>query len=691
MIANERNQTTHQTLIEKIMSHQMGHAVSAGEVVDAPLNLMWGCEMTVYWAFKQLKRSGFLSGAYDDQITENTKRLGLVFDHFILPTPQKLIPIFEDGRARSQKYGFEIFEPGHQGGIQHRLFEMMGMLMPGDIAIGADSHSTSGGALGAMATGVGSTDLAVGILTGKLPLKVPESIQVNLVGELRDGVTTKDLILYLAGLFDESGANYAALEYTGPGIDSIAMYQRFIPANMAVELGAKAGLFPVDQKTLDYLAATAERFPQRSRFQPRDSDFYRSLRPDEGAHYAFTVEIDLGKIPPMVAFPYSPSNALGIEQARYALKHWSTMPQAIHRRLEHVVDGREPATVWPMSINGVYWGGCTNGRSDDYAALRPRIARARFAAGVDVVLNPASEDDMTQLQREGIWQEYQAAGSRTEGPKCGMCFGASSEWKQPGWKIQVTNRNFRGRFGQGVEVLLTGADAAIESAIAGELTAPVSTGRFYENEEVLGASIEGLVATTTEVRAKALASRYNASVLPMHDDTLSRGSGLYAWRFGDDINTDQMMNAQACKLEDPREYMQFLLRDGGNQAFNDYYRTREWNLSGDVIVGGHNFGCGSSRENAAESVQLSGTRGIVAGSFARIFWRNAINLGVPLYEIGDAVEDIREGDRLILDPDAMMVHNTTRGNTYAAKPLPELSQRILNAGGVMEYIRAQHS
>ena len=672
-----------QTLAEKIMSHRVGYEVFAGDVIDSPLDLMWGCSMTTYWAFKQLERSDFLSGQYDEQIRDHSRNLDLVLDHFILPTPDKLVPVFDYLRGKSEQYGFEIFEPGHNGGIQHRIFEMMGMLMPGDVAIGADSHSTTGGALGAMSTGVGSTDLAVGMLTGKLPLKVPESIKVNLVGELREEVNTKDLIMYLSGLFNESGANYQALEYVGPGVASIPMHQRFIPANMAVELGAKTGLFPVDGKTIDYLRRTKDRF-KRSRFKEENADFYLSLQSDDTAQYSFEIEVDLGGIPPMVAFPFSPSNVLGIEQARYALKHWNDMPDIIREKLKHIVEGHDnPVDAWPIPVNGVYWGGCTNGRMDDYAELLPRLHGRKFAETVDVVINPASEDDMIRLQEDDIWQEYERAGARTEGSKCGMCFGASSQWGQPGYKVQVTNRNFKGRFGEGVKVLLTASHAATESAIQGVLASPVED--LYEDDTAIEKSIANYVEQTERVGDLAQAARYKSEMAQY--DTAPEGAQLTSWTFGSDINTDQMMNAEACKLEDPNEYMRYLLRDGGNNEFNDHFASQGYDLSSDVIVGGYNFGCGSSRENAPESVKLSKTPGIVAGSFARIFWRNSINLGVPLYEIGDAVNGINEGDQLVLDPTNMRVYNTTNGHVYQAKALPTLSREILDSGGVMDHIK----
>ncbi len=660
---------TNQTLVEKIISHRIGREVSAGDVVNSPLDLMWGCSMTVYWAFKQLERAGFLEGDYDPQIQKNIEKLGVVFDHFILPTPEKLMPIFDYLRQKSEQYGFEIFEPEHNGGIQHRLFEMMGMIMPGDIAIGADSHSTTAGALGAMSTGVGSTDLAVGILTGNLPLKVPDSIQVNLEGEFVEGVNTKDLILYMAGLFGESGANYQVLEFAGPGVAEIPMHHRFIPSNMSVELGAKTGLFPVDQTTLNYLEETHRQFPDRSRFTQDLSP----LESDEGANYTFRINIDLGELQPMVALPYSPSNVIGIHQLEYALENWGTMPDLIKQRLENI-----PHT-WPIKVNGVYWGGCTNGRSQDLEEHHATLEG--FNSGIDVVINPASEHDLEILKQAGIWQKYIESGARTEGVKCGLCFGASSQWSDEGLYIHVTNRNFLGRTAKGVKVLLTSSDTAKETAIVGSLATQVPR----PTDRQLHIRMIADVVRAKKIRSSLRDTLYNRPIEPYQHSP--EGVELKVWRFGDDINTDQMMNAAACKLEDPAEYMKFLLLDAGNEAFNTFYKTNSYNLSADVVVGGHNFGCGSSRENAAEGIKLSETQGIVAGSFARIFWRNAINLGVPLYEIGDAVTDIDEGDRIILDPDNMAVYNTTKGNRYQAKPLPELSKKILDDGGVMLHIK----
>jgi 3-isopropylmalate/(R)-2-methylmalate dehydratase large subunit len=320
-------------------------------------------------------------------------------------------------------------------GIEHVLLPEQGLVLPGELVIGADSHTCTYGALGAFATGVGSTDVAVAMATGRLWLKVPETLRIIFRGALSRWVGGKDLILYTIGQIGVDGARYQSIEFSGQTITELGMDGRFSMANMAIEAGAKAGLFPVDDKTIAYLA-------------PRARRGYAPLAPDPGATYARSIEFDVAQIEPQVSFPHLPSNARPLSQ------------------------------VGQVPIDQAVIGSCTNGRWEDMM-LAAQVLRGRQVHGnVRCIIIPGSQEVYRQAAREGLLELFVEAGAAVSTPTCGPCLGGYMGVLAAGERcVSTTNRNFVGRMGHPKsEVYLANPAIAAASAVLGRIGGPAELG-----------------------------------------------------------------------------------------------------------------------------------------------------------------------------------------------------------------------
>jgi 3-isopropylmalate/(R)-2-methylmalate dehydratase large subunit len=313
------------------------------------------------------------------------------------------------------------------------LLPELGLVVPGDIVVGADSHTCTYGALGAFATGMGSTDIAVAMATGRTWLRVPETIRILYHGEFQPWVGGKDLILYTIGLIGVSGARYQAIEFAGPAIDSLTMDGRFTMANMAIEAGAKAGLFAVDDKTLAYVAGRAQRS-------------YQVLAPDPDATYARVIEVDVSQIEPQVAFPHLPENS------------------------------RPVSSAGSVPIDQVVIGSCTNGRLEDLAIAAEVMRGHEVHPDVRCIVIPGSQQVYLEALRQGLVELFVEAGAVVSTPTCGPCLGGHMGVLAAGERaVSTTNRNFRGRMGHpNSEVYLAGPAVAAASAVAGQIAHPDS-------------------------------------------------------------------------------------------------------------------------------------------------------------------------------------------------------------------------
>lgn len=414
------------TMTQKILAAHAGKGeVRAGELVMAKLDLVLGNDITTPVAVGAFPKFG------RDKVFDSAK-IALVPDHF---TPNKDIKAAAQCaclRAFAKAQGIRnYFEVGHDCGVEHALLPEKGLVTAGDLVIGADSHTCTYGALGAFSTGVGSTDMAAGMAAGETWFRIPSAIRVVLTGRPRRFVGGKDLVLHLIGLIGVDGARYQSLEFTGPGVAALPMDDRFTVANMAIEAGAKNGIFPVDDATRAYLAEHAAKPPA----------VYEA---DPDAAYARTIEIDLGALKPTVAFPHLPSNVRTID------------------------------AVGDVAIDQVVIGSCTNGRIGDLRTAAEVMKGHAVAPGVRCIVIPATQKIYLQAVEEGLVAQFVRAGCVVSTPTCGPCLGGHMGVLAKGERcVSTTNRNFVGRMGHvESEVYLASPAVAAASAVAGRITAP---------------------------------------------------------------------------------------------------------------------------------------------------------------------------------------------------------------------------
>ncbi len=413
------------TITEKIlMAHTNLKKISAGQLINARVDIALGNDVTAPIAINEFQMAG------GKKIFDKNK-VALVLDHF---TPNKDINSAQQCKAVREfalKQKVTHFYEGGQVGIEHALLPEQGIVLPGDLVIGADSHTCTYGALGAFATGVGSTDLAAVMLTGELWFKVPQSIKFVLYGKLQKWVSGKDLILYIIGRIGVDGALYKAMEFTGETIGKLPMADRLSMSNMAIEAGAKNGIFAPDAITKDYVKKRAK----------RDYKFYSS---DADAIYSDIIEIHAGGIEPQVAFPHLPSNVKGISKA-----------------------GK-------VKIDQSLIGSCTNGRIEDLRIAAQILKKRKAASNVRLIVVPATPAIYKQALKEGLIEIFMNADAIISPPSCGACLGGHMGILAEGERaIATTNRNFVGRMGHPKsEVYLASPAVAAASAVLGRIASP---------------------------------------------------------------------------------------------------------------------------------------------------------------------------------------------------------------------------
>ncbi len=421
------------TMTQKILAAHAGlPAVSAGQLIEAKLDLCLGNDITSPVAINEFEKCGACR-VFDKS------RVALVMDHF---TPNKDIKAAEQvkqTREFAKKMGVENFFDVGRMGIEHALLPEQGLVGPGDCVIGADSHTCTYGALGAFSTGVGSTDLAAGMATGKAWFKVPAAIKVTLKGALPRFVSGKDVILHLIGRIGVDGALYKSLEFTGEGVASLSMDDRLCIANMAIEAGAKNGIFPVDEVTMAYV---------EGRFQRKPVVFAA----DPDADYEEEVVIDLAALRPTVSFPHLPENTRTIDECATA------------------------ENGGPVRIDQVVIGSCTNGRIEDMRAAAEILKGRRVADGVRCIIIPATQAIWKQSMHEGLFDIFVEAGAVVSTPTCGPCLGGHMGILAAGERaVSTTNRNFVGRMGHvDSEVYLASPYVAAASAVTGFISDPAA-------------------------------------------------------------------------------------------------------------------------------------------------------------------------------------------------------------------------
>jgi 3-isopropylmalate/(R)-2-methylmalate dehydratase large subunit len=414
------------TVSEKILAAAAGRErVSPGDFLEIEPDLGLANDITAPIAIAEFEKTGAASLRYPD-------RVWLVADHF---TPNKDILSAQQVKQMRDWSGrhpsIHFFDQGEVG-VEHALLPELGAVVPGMVVIGADSHTCTYGALGAFSTGVGSTDLAGFFLTGTAWLRVPSSIKVVFTGTPGQWVTGKDMILSLIGTLSVSGALYQALEFSGPAIDSLSVEGRLTMANMAIEAGAKNGIFPADEAVAAYL-------------EPRTSRAYTPMAPDPGAEYERVVTLDAGAMVPVVAAPHLPENV-------------------------------RPASETDAAVDQVIIGSCTNGRIEDLRLAALVLKGHRVARGVRCIVIPATPGVYRQALSEGLFDVFLDAGAVISPPTCGPCLGGHMGILADGERcVSTTNRNFVGRMGHaGSEVYLASPATAAASALTGRVTSPAA-------------------------------------------------------------------------------------------------------------------------------------------------------------------------------------------------------------------------
>ena len=413
------------TMSQKILAAHAGlEEVKAGQLIEADLDLVLGNDITSPVAINEMKKM-------DRKTVFDKDKIALVMDHFI---PNKDIKSAENCKCcREFACRHEItnyFDVGDMG-IEHALLPEKGLVVAGDAVIGADSHTCTYGALGAFSTGVGSPDMAAGMVTGRAWLRGPSAIKFQLVGKPAKWVSGKDVILHIIGMIGVDGALYKSMEFVGEGIRNLSMDDRFTICNMAIEAGGKNGIFPVDELAVEYMKEHSK----------REFTVYEA---DEDAEYDETYVIDLSELKPTVSFPHLPSNTRTIDQ------------------------------VGEVKVDQAVIGSCTNGRIEDMRIAAEVLKGRKIAKGVRCIVIPATQSIYLQAMKEGLLEIFIEAGAVVSTPTCGPCLGGYMGILAAGERcISTTNRNFVGRMGQIlIEVYLASPAVAAASAVAGKIICP---------------------------------------------------------------------------------------------------------------------------------------------------------------------------------------------------------------------------
>ena len=412
-------------MTQKILAAHAGlPEVKPGQLIKAKLDMVLGNDITSPVAINEFNKAGF-------QDVFDTEKISLVMDHFAPNKDIKAAQQCKQCRTFAKSFNIKNYYDVGEMGIEHALLPEKGLVAPGELIIGADSHTCTYGALGAFSTGVGSTDMAAGMATGEAWFKVPSAIQFNLTGKLQKWVSGKDVILHIIGMIGVDGALYKSMEFTGEGLKNLTMDDRLCMANMAIEAGAKNGIFDVDETTLAYVKGRVNR--------P-----FNTYKADPDAEYEQVINIDLSKITPTVSFPHLPENTKTFDE------------------------------IGDVPIDQVVIGSCTNGRLSDMATAAEILKGKHIAENVRCIVIPATQQIYKESMKLGYLETFIDAGCIVSTPTCGPCLGGYMGILAEGERaVATTNRNFVGRMGHvDSEVYLASPAVAAASAIAGKIAKP---------------------------------------------------------------------------------------------------------------------------------------------------------------------------------------------------------------------------
>ncbi len=573
-------------------------------------------------------------------------------DHDIQNKSEGNLAKYAKIEAFAKSQGVDFYPAGT--GIGHQVMIENGYVKPGGFCVASDSHSNMYGSVGAVGTPVVRTDAAAIWATGRFWWQIPRTVHVRLTGELRPGVTGKDAILTLCGMYNSGEVLNAAIEFGGPGVETLSMDARMSISNMTTEWGALVGWFPCDARTVDFLRkrrAILGLQGLQNRVTEEELAGWESAPPrsDEDAVYAGVIELDLGEVTPHVAGP-------DVVQKTAPLSELIAADVKIHK---------------------AYLLSCVNSRLEDLKAAADVLLGRKVADGVELYVAAASQFVEDQAKEQGYWQVLLDAGAIALPPSCGPCIGLGTGLLESGEVgISATNRNFKGRMGsRDAKCYLASPVVVAASAVAGRITGP---------EEFTGAQPGYAFAAGGKAP--------HAGAVEILDGFPARHEGRGLWLDLDNLNTDGIYGKDYTYRDDmTREDMARVVMENYDPAFAGLV------AEGDVMVGGFNFGTGSSREQAVTALQAAGVSMLIAGSYSQTYLRNAINNGFICLESPTLVEAVRaahagdDAKTAVMD-DAVAVDFaratiTWKGGEYAFAPLGRPVQEVIVAGGVENQVR----
>jgi homoaconitate hydratase len=577
------------------------------------------------------------------------KQLVFALDHDIQNRDEANRKKYESIEAFAKHHGVDFYPAG--SGIGHQIMIERGYVLPGSFVVASDSHSNMYGALGAIGTPIVRTDAAAVWATGEFWWQIPRTIQVVLEGKLPEGVSGKDVIITLCGLYNHDEALNAAVEFSGLGVASLSMDARFSISNMSTEWGPLVAWFPVDDVTIHYLRGVYQRLKEQGieRFSEKDIDRWvnHPPRPDPDAAYAARVVLDLSQVTPHVSGP----DTVQVMQSLTSMEEN------------------------PVAIQKAYLVSCVNSRIDDLEAAAWVLCGKKVAPGVKLYVGAASAWTQQEAEKRGVWQALLDAGAISLPPSCGPCIGLGTGLLEKGEVgISATNRNFKGRMGsRDAQCYLASPEVVAASAIAGYITgarlfADRTLVRNYEEFATNGHSAE------------------RVEILPGFPE---RVQGRLVFMPPDNVNTDAIYGKDYTYRDDMTpEMMARVIMENYDPTFA--LRTR----AGDVIVGGFNFGTGSSREQAVTCLKAKGIPLIIAASFSQTYLRNAYNNGFLCIEVPTLVKhlrnqfpsDIAGKEKTVIPGESVAIDFTSgtvawRGESFAFPPLGNVPQSLVIAGG----------
>lgn len=633
-----------QTIVEKItlayMTEGPSRALRAGDFVAVkPRHILTHDNTSA--VIKKFKSIGAKRIA-------NHQQPVFVLDHDIQNMAEDNQKKYAQIEAFAREHHIDFYPAGT--GIGHQIMVERGYVVPGSFVVASDSHSNMYGALGAIGTPVVRTDAAAVWATGEFWWQIPRTVRVELKGKLQPGVTGKDVIIALCGLYNQEEVLNAAVEFTGPGVASLSMDARFTIANMSTEWGALVGWFPCDQTTIAYMRKVRDRLKEEGSQRVTEDDIEHwvccAMNPDLDADYAGFLTLNLDEVTPHVSGP------------------------------DTVQVMASAAEIQPkrVAINKAYLLSCTNARVEDLEAAARVLSGKKVAPSVKFYLAAASKEVQQEAERRGIWQTILDAGALALPPSCGPCIGLGTGLLESGEVgISATNRNFKGRMGaKDAQCYLGSPEVVAASAVAGYITAPNGHGVLRKiTRDFVEVELPKVAAEKVEI-LKGFPERVRGRLIFLPKDNLNT-DGIYAgaYTYREDMTPEMMAKV----------------------IFDNYDATLPERVQpGDVVVGGFNFGTGSSREQAVTALKAAGIPLVIAGSFSQTYLRNAFNNGFLCIEVPELVKELRAkfveskekslipGDEIEVDFTSGTV--TYAGASYTFPAMGSVPQALVVAGGV---------